>query len=235
MAGLVLPLVVAAVLVPFRSDFADTASALVLVAVIVAVATVGNRVAGLVATVSATLWFDFFLTRPYDRLAITYRDDIETTVCLFVVGVVVTELAARNRHHYETATEESDFVGLIYRVSELAVSGASALEVLERVRIELVDLLLLRACRYESGVAERPAMRIEHDGQVIFGGKLWGVHEMGLPGPEIELLVQSGGRTLGRFVLTPTPGSPVSLQRRVVAVALADQVAGALSTELRTT
>ena len=42
-ATLVLPLGMAAILVPFRSSFANTASALVLVAVIVAVAVTGNR------------------------------------------------------------------------------------------------------------------------------------------------------------------------------------------------
>ncbi len=232
-AGLVLPLAVAAVLVPFRADFANPAAALVLVAVIVGVATLGNRAAGFVATVSATVWFDFFLTRPYDQLAITHRPDIETAVCLFVVGIVVTELAARNRHHHEAASEESDYVGLIYRVSEFAVSGVPAADVLERVRSELVELLHLRACRYEPGPIERPAMHIEHDGQVIVAGKAWSVHEMGLPGPEIQLSVRHQGRTPGRFVLTPTPGSPVSLQRRLVAVALADQVGGALSPDLR--
>jgi hypothetical protein len=123
-AALVLPLVVVAILVPFRSSFADTASALVLVAVIVAVAAIGSRAAGFLATVSATLWFDFFLTRPYEKFAITHRPDIETAVSLFVVGIVVTELAARNRHHHEVATEEADYVGLIYSISELAVSGA---------------------------------------------------------------------------------------------------------------
>ena len=85
-AALVLPLGMAAILVPFRSSFANTASALVLVAVIVAVAVAGNRFTGLVATVSATLWFDLFLTRPYGRLAISHRPDIETAVSLFVVG-----------------------------------------------------------------------------------------------------------------------------------------------------
>jgi hypothetical protein len=227
-AALVLPLVVAAILVPFRSSFADTASALVLVAVIVAVASIGSRAAGILATVSATLWFDFFLTRPYEKFAITHRPDIETAVSLFVVGIVVTELAARNRHHHEVATEEADYVGLIYSVSELAVSGAPAHEVLERVRGELIDLLHLRACRYESGAPERPVMRVGHDGHVILAGHVWGVHRVGLPGPELALLVQSRGQTLGRFILTPTPGVPVSFQRRVVAVAIADQVGGTL-------
>ena len=227
-AAVILPLGVAAILVPFRSSFANTASALILVAVIVAVAALGNRFSGFVATVSATVWFDYFLTRPYGRLAITHRPDIETAVSLFVVGIIVTELAARNRYHYAAAAEEADFVGLIHDVSELATSGAPSREVVARVRNELIDLLHLQACRYESGSADRPMLRLEHDGQVFLGGRVWGVHRVGLPGPEIELLVQSQGRTLGRFVLTPTPGYPVSQERRVVAVAIADQVGASL-------
>ena len=227
-AAVVLPLGVAAILVPFRSSFANTASALILVAVIVGVAALGNRFSGFVATVSATVWFDYFLTRPYEKLAITHRPDIETAVSLFVVGIIVTEFAARSRHHYETATQEADFVGLIHDVSELATSGASSREVVERVRSELIDLLHLQACRYESGSADRPVMRLEHDGHVFLGGRVWGVDRMGLPGPEIELLVQSQGRTLGRFVMTPTPGYEVSYERRVVAVAIADQVGASL-------
>ena len=227
-AGVVMPLCVAAVLVPFRSSFANTASALILVAVIVAVAALGNRVSGFVATVSATVWFDYFLTRPYEKLAISHRPDIETAVSLFVVGIIVTELAARNRHHHKTAVEEADFVGLIHDVSELATSDAASREVVERVRNELIALLHLRACRYESGVADQPMLQLEHDGRVVLGGRIWAVDRMGLPGPEIELRVQSQGRALGRFVMTPTPGYEVSYERRVVAVSIADQVGASL-------
>ena len=232
-AALALPLGVAVLLVPFRGNFANTASALILVAVIVAVAALGNRFSGFVATVGATLWFDVFLTQPYGRLAITHRPDIETAVCLFVVGIIVTELAARNRHHQASATEESDYVGLLYEVSELVASGTPATAVREQVSSALVDLLHLRNCRYEDGPSVRPAMRLDHDGRVLLGGRVWGVEHMGLPGPEIELLVQHRGETLGRFVLTPTPGYEVPLQPRVVAVALADQVGAALRPRLR--
>jgi Domain of unknown function (DUF4118) len=233
LAALVLPLAVAAVLVPVRSSFADTAAALVLVAVIVAVAVVGNRTAGFLATVSATVSFDFFLTRPYERLAITHRADIQTAVSLFVVGMIVTELAARNRKHQASAVEESDYVGLIYRLSELAASGAAVDEVIERVRHELIDVLVLRGCRYEPGVGPSHGMRLQHDGTVIIGDVSWAVDSLGLPGPDLELLVQRRGLTLGRFVLEPTPGLPVSPQRRMVAVTIADQVAAALTPELR--
>jgi K+-sensing histidine kinase KdpD len=233
LAALVLPLGTAAILVPFRSSFANTASALVLVAVIVAVAVTGNRISGLVATVSATLWFDLFLTRPYGRLAISHRPDIETAVSLFVVGLIVTELAARNRHHYEAAAEESDYVALIYGLSELVASGAPTQKVIERARSELIDVLNLRDCRYEPRLSERRMARLDHDGNVIHLGMVWGAHNMGLPSPAVDLLVQARGQVLGRFVLRPTPGYPVSLHRRVVAVAIADQVGAALRPQLR--
>jgi K+-sensing histidine kinase KdpD len=232
-AALLLPLGMAGLLVPFRSDFADPAAALVLVAVIVAVAVIGDRTSGFLAALSATVWFDFFLTRPFEEFQITHRPDIETAVSLFVVGLVVTELAARNRRHYNEATEQADYVGLIYDLSELASSGAPAPTVIERAETALTDLLHLRGCRYEPGRSARPIFRMEHDAQVIFGDQVWDVDEMGLPGPEIELVVQGRGETRGRFVLTPTPGTPVSLQRRVVAVALADQVGPVLVPRLR--
>ena len=232
-AALLFPLGIGAALFPLRSNFANPAAALVLVAVVVAVAAIGNRMAGFLATVSATVWFDFFLTRPYLRLAITHRPDIEIAVSLFVVGIVVTELAARNRHHYEWATEEADYVGLIHSLSELSASGAPREAVIQRARTELIELLHLRACRFESGSTERPALRIEHDGRVLLGGNVWDVESMGLPGPELELVVLGRGRTQGRFVLTPTPGYPVSVERRVVAVAIADLVGTADRLQLR--
>ena len=118
--GLLLPLAIAGLMVPFRASFAEAAAALVLIAVVALVATVGTRPAGYVASVFAAIWFDFFLTQPYERMAITQRPDIEITLSLLVVGVFITELAASNRHHHLVAAQESDFVRLIHDVSELA-------------------------------------------------------------------------------------------------------------------
>ena len=228
-----LPVGLAALLVPFRATFASPAAALLLVAVIVAVAAVGDRVAGYLASVVATLSFDFFLTQPYQRFDITHRADLETAICLFLVGVVVTEIAMQSKRFHRSAREQSEFVGLIHSVSELATSGASQAEVLDVVSDDLVALLHLRACRYEAGQPARARMRIEHNGDVLLGGRVWGVHELGLPGAEVELPVQDRGLVVGRFVLTPTPAWPVSQQRRVVAVALSDQVGALLRPHLR--
>ena len=92
-AGLLGPLALAAILVPFRAHFPNTDAALAMLLVVVAVAAAGNRQAGYLAALSAAVWFDFFLTRPYERFSINRQTDIETTVLLLVIGVAVTELA----------------------------------------------------------------------------------------------------------------------------------------------
>jgi K+-sensing histidine kinase KdpD len=229
----VLPLGLAALLVPFRASFASPAAALLLVAAIVAVSALGERLAGYLAAVVATLSFDFLLTQPYERLEITHRADLETAICLFLVGMVVTEIVLQSKRFHRAAQEQSEFVGLIHGVSELVTSGASQSEVVDIVCDEVQALLHLRACRYEMGEPSRARMRIEHNGDVLLGGRVWGVHELGLPGAEVELPVHDRGLVVGRFVLTPTPAWPVSQQRRVVAVALSDQVGALLRPHLR--
>lgn len=37
------------------------------------------------------MWFDFFLTRPYQRFTITDQADLETAVLLTLIGVAVPE------------------------------------------------------------------------------------------------------------------------------------------------
>ena len=71
--------------------------ALLLVVVVVAVASIGNRVAGGIAAVWAAIWFDFFFTLPYERFTIRNSADITTAILLLVVGLAVSQLAARAR------------------------------------------------------------------------------------------------------------------------------------------
>lgn len=222
--GVLLPLGMAALMVPFRDSFADAAAALVLIAVVAVVAIAGTRTAGYVAAASAALWFDFFLTRPYEQLTITHSQDIEITVSLLIVGVIVTELAARSRRHLETAEEESDYVELLYQLSEFASSGATSDQLISRVSMHLTDLLGLRDCSFETGTALKPMLMLSHDGRVHLGRVDWPGEQWGLPGRQVALDVYASGQVVGRFLMTPTTAKPVSLRSRLVAVALADQV-----------
>ena len=229
LAALVGPLALALILVPFRGSFTNAASALLFVAVIVAVAVVGNRFCGVVASLSSALWFDFFLTVPYQRLAISHRPDIETTVCIVVVGIIVTELAASNRRHLRTATEESDYVAIISHEAELAASAAPIDTVISSATSAIANLLELRACRFDSHPSERMVARLQPDGSILHAGLGWPAEQAGIPGPESEIPVQWRGKALGRFILTPTTGRPVAQRPRAVAVAIADVVAAAVS------
>ncbi len=229
LAGLCVPPAISAALVPLRSSVPNTDAALALVVVIVAVAAYGHRPAGLVAALSTAVWFDFFLTKPYERLTIARHTDIETTVLLLVVGLAITEIAARSRAHRTTAIQEADFVARIHSVAAMVATGEPAQFVVMQVATQLADLLFLRDCRFDPAGSEQSVARLTQNGDVILAGMRWGVDQMGLPGSEVELLVEYQGRFYGRFVMVPTPGRPVSLERRVVASALADQAGAALA------
>lgn len=228
-ASLLAPVGVAAVLAAFRGSFVNTAAALVLVAVVVAVAVTGRRFAGYVASASAALWFDFFLTKPYERFVISHRPDVETTLSILVVGVIVTELAARIHHHARVSSEESEFVAMLRDLTDLASKSVPISEVVASTSRSLTQLLHLRSCRFETVIEGHPLARLLADGTVAHVGIDWPVGELGIPGPEAEILTEWRGLALGRFILTPTPGWPVSVERRIVGVAMAGVAAATLN------
>ncbi|MFF4508890.1 DUF4118 domain-containing protein [Streptomyces sp. NPDC001401] len=229
-AGLAGPFLVALALVPFRTLLSHTNAALVLVVAVVAVAALGSRTAGALAALSAAAWFDFFLTRPYETFDITASADIETAVLLLVVGVIVSQLAARARHLEVITVADAAHLARIHRTADLAQSAGSADTVVDHVRRELTDLLGLRACRFEYGTLLGQPPRLHSDGGVTVGRRSWDVDTAGWPEGEIELRAYGNGHYLGRFMLTPGPGPVPPLQARLVAVTLADQTGSALDT-----
>jgi hypothetical protein len=196
-----------------------------MVVVIVALSATGDRLAGLLGAISAGIWFDFFLTKPYERFAISQRSDIETTVLLFVVGLIVTELTARGRHHRRVAAEESSYVAQLHSVAQMMADGVDAPIVIARVEAALTTLLDLRSCHFDPSPSTGHPGTIAQGGDVVLAGLRWNW----LPGPHLDLPVQYQGRRYGRFVLTPTLGAPVSQERRLVAVALADEVGAVIA------
>jgi len=224
------PLAVSAALVPFRDSLANTHVALVLVVVVVAVAANGHRVAGILAALSAGVWFDFFFTVPYQRFTIDDPGDVETLVLLLAVGVAVTELAVWGRRQQALASREAGYLAGIRAAAEVGATGGSANVLIKEVSDQLVRTLGLRGCRFQpgvSGVGKPP--RLLRDGQVVWNGAIWDVERKGLPvDSEIELLVESGGRLHGRYMMSAAPNARTPLAQRRVAVTLADQVGAAL-------
>jgi Domain of unknown function (DUF4118) len=222
------PLAAALILLPFRASWPNTNVALLLVVVVVAVAALGNRVAGALAAVGAAVWFDFFFTVPYERFTIRSAADVTTFVLLLVVGVAVSQLAAYARRLKVVAITDAGYLTLLQETTALTQSATSPQDVADHVREQLVGLLGLESARFEFGSLLGHPPRLEKDGTVVAGNDRWDVDRAGLP-DEVELRVSAGGQYYGRFLLRPQPGSGPSLQARLVAVSLADQVGRAFS------
>lgn len=230
-AGLAAPLALTAVLIPFRGSFPNTDAALALVLVVVAVAAAGYRLTGVLAAVSAAVWFDFFLTVPYERFTITRHTDIETTVLILAVGIAVTEIAVRGRRQHAAAARRAGYLDGINAAARAVATGTDPQLLIGQVCDQLTRLLGLSACRFQDGAAGigNPP-RLLRDGRVVTAGQTWDAGLVGLPpGRDTELLAEAGGLLQGRFLLTPAPGTRPGLEQRLVAVGLADQAGAALA------
>jgi K+-sensing histidine kinase KdpD len=232
---------VGALLALARDVFDQTEAALILMIVVVAVAALGGRAAGVITALAAVISFDFFHTQPYLSLAIDSRDDVETTILLLVAGVLVGTLASSGRRARHLASDARSEINRIHRVAEVAASGADVATVIRTAQDELRALLTLRVCRFEAIPFEDDDVRrprlgrngsIERQPMVRFART---GHRAGfeLPDQGVDLPVLARGLEIGRFVLIPSPGVPASLEERVVAVAIADQVATVWSPEQR--
>jgi hypothetical protein len=228
-AGIVLPLAVAAILLPWRGSWSNTNVALLLVVAVVAVAAAGSRLAGALAAVSAAAWFDFFFTQPYERFTISHSADVTTFVLLLAVGLAVSQLAAWARHLKAVTIADAGYLARITGSAALSQTAGSPADVVEHVRKQLIGLLELRDCRFEYGVLLGQPPRLERDGTVLTRYGHWPVDESGLPEQEIEVRAFGNGQYRGRFMMTPHPGSHPPLQARLVAVTLADLAGDALA------
>src|SRR5215475_6308813 len=228
-AALVAPLAAAGVLLPLRGTWSNTNVALLLVVVVVAVAAIGSRVAGVVAAIGAAAWFDFFFTLPYERFTIRSSADITTFALLLVVGVAVSQLAAYARRLRVVAITDAGYLAQIHQTALLTQTAKSSEDVVDHVREQQFGLLDLQECRFEYGVLLGHPPRLEPDGTVLAGRGRWDVETVGLPDGEIELRVFGNGQYYGRFMMRPKPGSRPSLQARLVAVTLAEQAGRALA------
>ena len=231
-AAVVAPFGVAAALVPLRASFPNTDAALVLVAVIVAIAANGHRIAGLVAAASSAVWFDFLLTRPYGRFTITSRGDIETTALLLLVGAAVTELAVRGRRHQVLAATDEAYLAAIRSTTDLVGSAAAPKEVIDHVTAQLTTLLDAHDCRFE-GNRFGGLPRLRDDGLLNGPGGPRDLDQDGMPDSPFEITASSNNIAYGRFVVEPTAGAMVPLAARQVAVILVSHVGLALAGQAR--
>jgi Domain of unknown function (DUF4118) len=229
-AALVLPPAVCAGLIPARASLPNTDAALGLVVLVGAVAVLGSRFAGWLAAAGAAVWFDFFLTVPYEHFAITHRTDIQTTALLLLVGGAVTELAGVARRRGRTVAVDEALLAVTESTAGLVARGESAQAVIDQVAVQLRAVLGLRGCVYEAARSGARGPRLEPDGSLRWGRATWSIEEYGFPGAPVELPARHKGRAYGRFVLDPTPTTAPNIHARRTAVVLAGLAATAVAT-----
>jgi hypothetical protein len=225
------PLLVAGILVPFRDDVASANVVLVFVLVIVCGAAIGTRWSGAVTAVVAAMSFDFFFTRPYQSLKIDDTDDIVTTFLLLAIGLVVAEIVTFSRRHRAESVSRGDEIARLHRVAELVATDADTADVVLSVQTELIGLRARRDCRCETEPDSSDLPRLERNGSVAGDHRRWIDGEYTLPAPGAEIPVLGRGRQFGRLVLVPDLSVGVSIEERVVAVALADQLGAAFAAD----
>jgi K+-sensing histidine kinase KdpD len=230
-AAAVLPLVACAILALFRESVANTNAALGLVLLVVAAASTGIRVAGIVAALSSAAGFDYFLTEPYNTFSISDRGDIETAVLLLLVGAAVTEVALWGRREQARASQEQGYLdGVLGTAATVAAGRSSAADLIDLVCRQVVEILGIDDCRFDAGTRSGlPAL--DPSGTVTRHGRTVDVSRQGLPtDSKIALMVRSGGVTYGQLLLTAsTRVVRPSREQLRVAVTLANQVGSALA------
>ena len=219
---------VAAVLVGIRGEIANANVALILVVCVLISAWWGGRAAGVASALAAAASFDFFHTRPYNTLKMTNRDDIITTLLLLVVGLAVGEIAVKGRRARTIRDDERSQLRHLDRITGLVSYGTDIDDLVLAITAELIDTLGLQDCYFERAPYVGRFDRLERTGATTTRIHWYTDDGFELPHAATELLVEGGGEVLGRFVLRPTPGVGVSTGRRMIAVALADQLGAAL-------
>ncbi len=212
-----------------RSLINSTNAALILMIVVVAVAAVGGRAAGIITALAAVMSFDFFDTKPYLSLNIDSRNDVETAIALLVAAVLVGTIASSGQIARRRAGSANADIRRMHRVAEAAASAADVADVIAVAQDELRGLLRLRTCRFEAAPYDRAYSRLSRNGALELPAAVrYGRSDHGggfeLPFEGVEIPVLARGHEIGRFVLEPIPGVVATLDQRIVAVAIADQV-----------
>jgi K+-sensing histidine kinase KdpD len=230
--ALLVPLAVCALLSIWTGTLTTTTDVLILVALVVAASATGDRVVGITAALSSGVWFDFFLTQPQFRFDIANPDDLEATILLVVIGLLVTEVALWGYRQQARASRRSGYLDGILSTAELGLEPHESVDDLgRRVADQIADVLEVSHCRFVRGSAyDRDMAVLDHRGHVIRHGHEVDVDRKGLPtNDETVLLVRRADDVVGYFVLTSAADvARPSLEQRRVAVLLADQVASLL-------
>jgi K+-sensing histidine kinase KdpD len=228
--GVLGALALSVAMLPLRDHLHNDNFALALVVPVLIAAVFGGRRAGAASAIVAALCFDFFFTRPYLSLRIASGNDVASFVVLLVVALIAAEVGIRARRGGNSARDSRLDFDRLYRVIELAARGADVDDVTMSARAELIGLFDLDDCTFEPGPSDSDRPRLGVRG-AIEGAQLVATHtDFLLPTGGVEIPVVGRGHEYGRLVLVASTSVRASLQKRLVAIAIADELGLTLAT-----
>lgn len=209
---------------PAREGVDAAVNALLFVLLVVAVAATGDRVAGVLAAVSAAAWMDFFLIPPYLTFRIGRGEDIALALLFAVVGIAVTELAARARAQAAEVARRGGYVDGALQVLRIDPDQGSGRDRAQAICAEITRVLDIDECSYVVGPPAGGLPVLHDTGEVVQDGRR---HDMaaGLPtNTVVAIPVRHGRAVVGHFRLVASTRivRPTRDQLKV-AVLLADQ------------
>lgn len=221
-------LLLSALLVPLRGHVPNANMALALVLPVLLGAVIGGRAAGVGSAVFAALLFDFVFTQPYLTLRIASKDDVVTFVFLALVALAAAELGVFGRRGWSAARDARAEVERLARVAELSSRGDEADDVISAACAELIGLFDLRDCVYETTPGEREMPRLGRRGaledtELVLAGDFL------LPTGGVAVRIHGRGREFGELVLYARDDTQAPIEKRLVAVAIADELGATLA------
>jgi len=227
--GVLGALALSVAMLPLRDHLHNDNMALALVLPVLIAAVLGGRLAGAAAAVAAALCFDFFFTKPYLSLRIASDNDLASFILLLIVALISAEVGIRARRGSRAAREARSDLDRLTRVIEVAARGDID-DVVSSARAELIGLFGLIDCVFETGQTQAALPRLGIHGAIEGAPLVTDYSDFLLPPGGIELAVVGRGRDFGRLVLFASESVRAPLQKRVVAVAIADQLGITLAT-----
>jgi hypothetical protein len=227
--GAIVALCVAGLMGGFRGEVTHANAALMLALVTIVAATIGGRWAGGATALAGALGFDYFLTKPYDSLAIKDGSEIITTILLFVVGIAVGQIVLERVRAERGKQDGVDEVSGLHRVSRLVADGAPVGDVVTAVEVEVAKVLLIPGCTYSLLPPDLPRPSMDETGR-IDAAYIHVEDGFALPAEGIVIPVRSAGTRAGWLVCEPPAQLVgVSPDRRRTALVLASFLGATLA------
>jgi hypothetical protein len=228
--GSLLVIGIAGILGALRGEISQANSALVLVLVVLVAAATGGHRAGIATGVMAAIAFDFFLTQPYQSLAIKSADDVITTLLLVVIGATVGVIATTRREAKAEGHDGHEEIQSLYRIATATAAGADPSEIVSATETEVAAVLHLVDCRYDEAMPDTPLPELQPSGR-IDAPYVFAHDGFTLPAEGVAIAVRGGGHTYGWLHGRPSdPARGISGDRRRSALVLADHLGLVLAT-----